>query len=82
MRLLYVMLLSGSISFLYAQGQKAAASAAKPPAKKTVAAPAEKLMEGMLVSIDMAKKTFVVNLRGKEYAFQRFPPGQAYVLLM
>ncbi len=69
MRLFFAIVLSGSLTFLHAEG-KAAAPASAPKTAKKVAAPAAKLMEGMLVSIDKSKQSFVVNLKGKEYAFQ------------
>jgi len=71
MRLLSILLLSGSISLLAAQTKQVPAPAAAKPAQKKVAAPAtEKIMEGMLVSVDKTKMTLIINLRGKEYDFK------------
>jgi hypothetical protein len=71
MRFLSMLLLSGSISLLAAQNQNASPAAVAPkniPASAVAAQ--DKLMEGMVVSADKAKQTVVINLRGKDYAFQ------------
>jgi len=66
MRLLSILLLSGSLSLLAAQGTSPVAPAkVAPPATASV----DKVMEGMLVSVDIAKQVLVINLRGKEYSF-------------
>ncbi|MBN1307884.1 MAG: hypothetical protein JXA18_08210 [Chitinispirillaceae bacterium] len=68
MRFLHLVLLLGSISLLAAQAKKPD-TAAKQPAAKKVVAPAERMMEGMLVSVDQTKQSFIVRLRGTEYPF-------------
>ena len=69
MRFFNLILLSGSISLLFAQPQQAKSLAAAQPAAKVAPVTAQKLMEGMLVSVDASKQTFVIKLRGTDYAF-------------
>ena len=69
MRFIHIIFLSGSIALLSAQATKQNAPSAQPKQKKQAAAPAEKLMEGMLVSVDKTKQAFVIKLRETEYPF-------------
>ncbi|MBN1576581.1 MAG: hypothetical protein JW913_08515 [Chitinispirillaceae bacterium] len=68
MRFLHIVLLSGCFSLCVAQAKKPDSPAHQPAAKK-VAAPVEKIMEGMLVSVDQTKQSFIIKLRGMEYPF-------------
>lgn len=70
MRLIGIILLVGLFISSSAIEQKASEPQAKSESPtKQVSAPVEKLMEGMLVSLDKTKQSFVVKLKGKDYEF-------------
>ncbi|MCX7725673.1 MAG: hypothetical protein N2053_02360 [Chitinispirillaceae bacterium] len=71
MRLMGIILMCGFVFSLYAVEQQKAEAQAKATSSgnQVVTTSSEKLMEGMVVSIDKTKQSFVVKLKGKDYDF-------------
>ncbi len=70
MRFINSIILAGVFFAFFAEaGQEQQNPGEAQSAAKKQSAPVTKMMEGMLVSVDQTKQTFIVKLRGTEYTF-------------